>query len=134
MKQTLTYTFLLSIFLLLASCSKDDDSPSLNETGQKLIGEWSFDDPATQPIPTSSFTFMSDGKVTYRFVTISGNSYDSETGSFSVNGDKLTMVFPETVTLTYVQKIVFLTDKKMQFSSTGNPKEEPWDGIYYKVK
>lgn len=136
MKTILKSSLIAIMLLVVFSCSKDDnDSSSLNETGQKLVGTWYFNDPSTSPTSNNSFTFTSDGKVTYRFLTINGgNNYDSETGTFKVEGDKLTMVYPQTVSLTFVQKVVFVTDKKVQFVSTGNPNEEPYDGTYYKVQ
>ena len=42
------------------------------------------------------------------------------------------MVYSQNVTLTFVQKVVFLSDKKVQFIETGKPNEEPYDGTYYK--
>ncbi len=135
MKKTIFYTFLVAVLLLTFSCSSsDDDTSSLNETGQKLIGKWYFDDPSIYGYThNNSFTFTSDGKVVYRYWDGSpGNNYDSETGTFTTDGDKMTMKFPATVTLTFIQKVVFVTDKKVNFVATGNPNEEPYDGDYFK--
>ena len=135
MKKTIFYSLLISILLLSFSCSRDEDSGTSNETKQKLIGKWYFADPAIYGYSTNnSFTFTSDGKVTYSYwAGGSGSGFDSETGTYSVEGDVLRMVYPQNVTLTFVQKVVFLTDKKVQFIETGKPNEEPYDGTYYKV-
>ena len=135
MKKTIFYSLLISILLLSFSCSREDDSSTSNENKQKLIGKWYFADPATYGYSTNnSFTFTSDGKVTYSYwAGGSGSGFDSETGTYSVEGDVLRMVYSQNVTLTFVQKVVFLTDKKVQFIETGKPNEEPYDGTYYKV-
>lgn len=115
------------------NCSSDDNSSSQNnETYQKLIGKWYFDNPSTNPTVNNSFTFVSNGHVTYSYWTGTGNNYDSETGNFSVNNDVLTMVFPETVTLTFVQKVMFINDNTVQFVAAEGSNEEPFEGTYYK--
>lgn len=125
----------MSFAITISSCTNSDDSTNStsNPIEQKLIGKWYFKDPSTSPSNNNSFTFNTNGKVTYSYWTGTGTSYDSETGTFSTSGDKLTMVFPETVSLTFVQKVVFITEKKVQFIATGNPDEEPYDGTYYKL-
>ncbi len=134
MKKTIFYSLLISILLVSFNCSRSDDSSSSNETKQKLIGKWYFADPATYGYSTNnSFTFTSDGKVTYTYWEGGGSGgFDSETGTYSIEGDVLKMVYPEVVTLTFVQKVVFLSDKKVEFVATGKPNEEPYDGTYYK--
>ncbi len=143
MKKSIFYTFLVLSFLVLSfscskdSCSKDhDNESSLNETGQKLIGKWYFADPSTNPIYNNhSFTFSTDGKVVYRYWPGgSSTDLDSENGIFTVDGDKMTMIFPGKVTLTYVQKVVFISSTKVKFIATGNPNEIPYYGTYYKAK
>ncbi len=39
------------------------------------------------------------------------------------------MIYPQTVTLTYIHKMVFITDKKVQFVATGNSNETPYKYI-----
>ena len=134
MKKAFFYTLLASL-LLFINCSKDEDdkATSPNLTKQKLIGKWYFADPAIYGYSTNnSFTFTSDGKVTYTYWTGTASDFDSETGPYSVEGDKLTMIYPENTVLTFVQKVVFVTDTKVNFEATGNPNEEPYDGTYYK--
>lgn len=128
------FTVLLSL-ALFTNCSSEDDSPNQNnETYQKLIGKWYFDDPSTNPTVNNSFTFVSNGHLTYSYWTGTGSDYNSETGTFSVNNDVLTMVFPETVSLTFVQKVVFVNSNKVEFQPTDNSGEEAYEGTYYKLE
>ena len=124
-------------FLFLFSCSSDDndDSTSSNEIAQKLVGKWYFTDPSTNPEINNSFTFTSNGKVTYSYWSGgSGNNYDSETGTFSVKGDVLTMIFPDDVEAVFVQKVTFINDNTVKFVYAENSDEEPYAGTYYKAK
>lgn len=137
--KTFYLVFLAMISLSLSNCSRDDDNNSGddNSVKQKLIGKWYFSDPSVYGYNyNNSFTFSSDDKVVYKYWagTGSGNNFDSETGSFTIKDDKLTMVFPKTVSLTYVQKVIFISDKKVEFVKTGNASEEPFDGTYYKAE
>ena len=135
MKKTIYFFTVLLSLALFTNCSSDYDSPNQNnETYQKLIGKWYFEDPSTNPAMNNSFTFVSNGQVTYTYETLEGNGYDSETGTFSVNNDVLTMVFPETVTLIFVQKVVFIDDNTVQFVQAEGSNEEPYEGTYYKVE
>jgi len=109
MKKTFYFLTMPLSLAFFTSCSNDDNSSNYNnEIYQKLIGKWYFDDPITNPTINNSFTFNSGGKVTYSYWTGAGNEYDSETGTFSVNNDVLTMVFPEIISLTFVQKVAFI--------------------------
>lgn len=125
-------TLFLSV-ITISSCSGDDSSSSQNnEVHQKLIGKWYFDDPSTNPSVNNSFTFTSNGHVTYSYWTGTANEYDSETGSFSVTGDIMTMTFPETVSLDFVQKVVFINDNEVEFQDTGVSGQEAYEGDYFK--
>ena len=134
MKKSIFVLIILSISLFTTSCSNDDSSDSnTNQIYQDLIGKWYFENPTTNPIHNNTFTFTSNGYVTYSYWDgFSGNNYDSETGTFSVEGNVLKMVFPETVTLTYIQKVVFITADKIEFQSTGVTGEEAYEGNYYR--
>jgi hypothetical protein len=135
MKQKFYFFAILLSLVFFTNCSDDNSNSTSSPTEQKLVGKWYFSDPSVNGNnPNNSFTFTTDKKVTYRYwLGGSGTSYDSETGTFSANGDKLTMIFPKDAVVTFTQKVVFLTDKKVQFVATGNPSEEPYDGTYYKV-
>lgn len=43
------------------------------------------------------------------------------------------MIYPEGVELVFVQRIVFLSENKVQFVQVEGSNEEPYDGTYYKV-
>lgn len=132
--KTLKQTFLILITMtLFLSCSSDESESENNSTYQKLIGKWYFGDPTTNPIENHSFTFTSQGDVTYYYGDGTANSVDDyETGTFSVDGEVMTMIYPETVVLTFIQKVNFITDNKVEFLSTGNSGENAYEGIYYK--
>lgn len=126
------YILLLLQVCLISSCSSDDDSSGSNEVSQKLMGKWYFSDPEGNDFyDTHYFLFTSNSKVTYSY---GPDEFDSETGNFEVEGDILTMVFPETVTLTYVQKVVFVDDNTVQFVQVEDSNEEPYDGTYYRAE
>lgn len=130
------YFLLLFLVILTFSCSSDDDNSSSNsEVYQKLIGKWYFADPEVYGYSTNnSFTFTSDGKVTYSFWTGGqNNDFNSEAGTFSVEGDILTMVYPETITLTFVQEVIFIDESTVTFVQVEGSNQEPYDGTYYKA-
>lgn len=134
MKKNIYIISMLISLVLFSNCSSSDDSSSQkNETSQKLTGKWYFDDPSTKPTINNSFTFTSNGQVTYSYWTGKGNNYGSETGTFSIDGSIMKMVFPDTVVLTYIQKLVFVNDKTVQFLATGKANEKPYEGTYYKA-
>lgn len=123
----------LIAILALTSCSSDDDKNNSSEIETKLIGKWFFENPNNNPTVNNSFTFTSDGKVIYSYWDGgSGNNYDSETGTFSFNEDVMTMTFPEGVSLTFVQKVVFINENVVEFEETGMSNENAYDGVYYR--
>ncbi|MCO6147393.1 hypothetical protein [Flavobacterium sp. NRK1] len=124
---------MLTTSLFTISCNNDDSTTNNNnEVYQKLLGKWYHGEPS--PDYNSALTFNSNGTVKYTYWTGSGNNYDSETGTFSVEGDVMTMVFPETVTLIFVQKVVFVNADKVDFQSTGNPNEEAYEGFWFRAE
>lgn len=126
-----TFLALIAIFLLL-SCSSDD-SNNLSEIETQLLGRWLFENPNNNPAINNSFTFTSEGNVTYSYWDGGqGNNYFSETGTFSFNGDVMTMIFPEDVSLTFVQKVVFANDNVVEFQSTGISGENAYEGDYFR--
>lgn len=134
MKQKILLLCFLSFSLFTISCSSDDNSDNnSNQIYQDLIGKWYFENPTTNPTHNNSFTFNSNGNVTYSYWDgTPGNNYDSETGTFSVDGNVLTMKFPETVLLTFIQKVVFITADKIEFQSTGVVGQEAYEGDYFR--
>ncbi len=122
------------LFLLVSltfSCSSDSDSNSeLNQNAEKLLGTWGTLD--SQDTFYKKFTFRNDLKAEY--YTYPGGSQPEleEVGTWSMDGDILTMSFPETIELTFVQKVVFTNDTQVKFNSTGVSGEEAYSGTYYK--
>lgn len=125
-----TFLVLIAIFALTA-CSSDDDSTSGIES--QLLGKWLFENPNNNPTVNNSFTFNSNGSVTYSYWDGGqGNNYDSETGTFSFQEDVMTMIFSENVTLTFAQKVVFINDNVVEFEPTGVSGENAYEGDYFR--
>lgn len=124
---------LITVFVFTA-CSTDDNESSSSEVESQILGKWLFDNPNSNLSWNNSFTFTSDGSVTYSFWdgVYGSNNYDSETGTFSFDGDIMTMIFPEGVSLTFVQKVVYINDNVVEFQSTGVSGENAYDGDYFR--
>lgn len=124
---------ILIAILLFQSCSSDDDSNNLSEIESQLLGKWLFENPNNNPTINNSFTFTSEGNVTYSYWDgNAGNNYLNETGTFNFNGDIMTMIFPEDVSLTFVQKVVFINDNVVEFQPTGVSNEDAYEGDYFR--
>lgn len=134
MKRILLFCIMLMSSALLFNCSNDDDSSIENTSTQKLIGKWYFEDPKVVGYTTNnSFTFSKDKTVVYSYWSGGkANEFDSEKGTYELKGYVLTMIFPKGVSLTYVQKVTYINDKKIEFTSTGNSNEQAYVGTYYK--
>ena len=126
--------FLILIAILsFIACSSDDNNNSSSQIETQLLGKWFFQNPNDNPTINNSFTFTSEGSVTYSYWDGNpGNNYISETATFSFNGDVMKMVFPEEVSLTFVQKVVFINDNVVEFQPTGVSEENAYEGTYYK--
>lgn len=124
----------MMLLTLVMACSSDDNSDSnSNEIQTQLLGKWFFENPNNNPTINNSFTFTTEGNVTYSYWDgTPQNTYDSETGTFSFNGDIMTMIFPEDVSLTFVQKVVFINDNVVEFLETGVSGENAYDGDYFR--
>lgn len=132
MKSILKFSLLVLSIALVSSCSSDDSDNNQNEIQTQLLGKWLFENPNNNPTVNNSFAFTTSGSVTYSYWTGSGNNYDNETGTYSFNGDVMTMDFPENVNLTYVQKVVFLGENVVEFQSTGVSGENAYEGDYFR--
>lgn len=130
MKTILKFTFTVLLLIIITSCSSDDGDT--NELQTQLIGKWLFENPNSSPDINNSFTFTSSGNVIYSYWTGSETNYDSETGTFSFDEDIMTMVFPDDVSLTYVQKVVFINDNTIEFQSTGVSGDNAYEGVYFR--
>lgn len=134
--KTIYFSLLALTLLTLNNCRRDDENSESGSIKQKLIGKWYFSNPNTYGYDyNNSFTFSSDNKVEYKYWagTGSGNNFESEIGSYTINDDKLKMTFSKTATLTYVQKVNFISDKKVEFLKTENQNEQSYNGIYFKA-
>jgi hypothetical protein len=124
---------LIAIFVFTACSSDDDNDNNSSEVESQILGKWLFENPNTNPSFNNSFTFSSDGHVTYSYWDGGqGNNYDSETGTFSFSGEIMTMIFPEGVSLTFVQKVVYINDNVVEFQSTGVSGENAYEGDYFR--
>ncbi|MCL6218582.1 hypothetical protein [Zunongwangia pacifica] len=121
----------LIAFLSIVACSSDDDSV-LSEIQSQLIGKWYFENPSTNPEHNNSFTFTSNGTVTYTNWNPNSESYISEDGSYSFDGDIMTMTFPEGVTLTFIQKVVFISENIVEFQETDISGSTAYVGDYFR--
>jgi len=124
---------LIAIFVFTACSSDDDNDNNSSEVESQILGKWLFENPTLNPSHNNSFTFTTEGHVTYSYWDGGqGNNYDSETGTFSFNGDIMTMIFPEGVSLTFVQKVVYINDNVVEFQSTGVSGENAYEGDYFR--
>lgn len=129
-------TFLVLIAILsFTACSDDDENNnSLNELQTQLLGKWYFGNPQIVGLETNnSFTFNSEGQVTYSYWS-GGADFDffTEEGTYSFDGDIMTMVYPEDVVLTFVQKVVFINNNVVEFQDTGVSGENAYEGDYFR--
>ena len=127
--------FLILIAILsFVSCSSDDDNGNnLSEVEAQIFGRWLFENPNNNPTINNSFAFTSEGNVIYSYWDgNAGNNYLSETGTFSFSGDIMTMIFPEGVSLTFVQKVVYINDNVVEFQPTGVSTENAYEGDYFR--
>ncbi len=130
--------FNLSILLLsivILGCSSSDDGNDTNQIDSQLLGQWYFGNPLLVGLETNnSFTFNANGEVIYSYWS-GGADFDflTETGTYSFEGDIMTMIFPEDVTLTFVQKVVFINDDVVEFQSTGVAGENAYEGDYFRA-
>ena len=128
-----TFLALIAILSFVACSSDDDNDNNSSELETQLLGKWLFENPNNNPTVNNSFTFTSNGNVTYSYWDGGQETnYDSETGTFSFNGDVMTMIFPENVVLTFVQKVVYINDNVVEFQPTGVSGENAYEGDYFR--
>lgn len=124
---------LIAILSLVACSSDDDNDNNSSEVESQILGKWLFENPTLNPSHNNSFTFTTEGNVTYSYWDGGqGDNYDSETGTYSFNGDIMTMTFPENVTLTFIQKVVYINDNVVEFQETGIAGENAYEGDYFR--
>lgn len=133
MKKSILFSLLVAFsFLSFTSCSSDDDSSS-NSTSHKIHGKWGTiggDD-----ITYLRFNFRSDKKVEY-FVYWDWDVGPEleEIGSWSMDGDILTMVFSEEVELIFEQRVIFIDNDTMEFVEVPGSEHEAWADTYVRIE
>lgn len=129
-KFALYISFLFTSISFLTSCSSDDNSgSSLNTNEEKIIGIWGpkNGDGSIQ----KQFVFKNNKKVEY-YTYWDEQGELEEVGNWSMNGDVLTMVYPETVELKYIQKVTFINDNEVTFTELTTTSDDAWEGTYFK--
>mgnify|MGYP001081317042 CR=1 FL=1 len=71
--------------------------------------------------------------IAYQVHTVTKKSFLEEIGDWSMDGNILTMVYPENVVLTFVQEVVFTNDNIVQFIEVSGSEYEAWEGTYYRA-
>ena len=116
MKKILSFVFVLTtVITFLTSCSSDDDSNG-NSSNSEIIGTWGTKWNNGSGIAVHpKFTFLSNGRVKY-YVYPSGNQPElEEIGTWNMNGDIITMNFPETVEIKFKNKVIFINETQFDF-------------------
>ena len=122
MKKILSFVFVLTtVITFLTSCSSDDDSNG-NSSNSEIIGTWGTKWNNGSGIAVHpKFTFLSNGRVKY-YVYPSGNQPElEEIGTWNMNGDIITMNFPETVEIKFKNKVIFIFQCIIWYFSLYNP-------------
>lgn len=133
MKKILSLVFLLSIFLtVFNSCSNDDDEGSSNS---QIVGTWGTKwNSGTGIAVHPKFTFMSNNKVKYYTYPSGSQPELEEIGTWTMSGDILIMDFPQTVSIKFKNKVVFINDSEYKFEEINESGFDTWSAeTYYKT-
>lgn len=127
-KNTILSVIILALTLSLSSCSSDSE----NNSNSKIIGTWGTQWNNGTGITTHpKFTFLSNKKVKY-YTYPSGNQPElEEIGTWNLNGDVLTMDFPETVDIKFKNKITFTSDTEIEFEEIIQSGYDTWNAETY---
>ena len=132
MKKILSFVFVLTtVITFLTSCSSDDDS-SGNSSNSEIIGTWGTKWNNGSGIAVHpKFTFLSNGRVKY-YVYPSGNQPElEEIGTWNMNGDIITMNFPETVEIKFKNKVIFINETQFDFQEIQESGYDSWNAESY---
>lgn len=132
MKKNLSFVFVLTtVITFLTSCSSDDDSNG-NSSNSEIIGTWGTKWNNGSGIAVHpKFTFLSNGRVKY-YVYPSGNQPElEEIGTWNMNGDIITMNFPETVEIKFKNKVIFINETQFDFQEIQESGYDSWNAESY---
>ena len=132
MKKILSFVFVLTtVITFLTSCSSDDDSNG-NSSNSEIIGTWGTKWNNGSGIAVHpKFTFLSNGRVKY-YVYPSGNQPElEEIGTWNMNGDIITMNFPETVEIKFKNKVIFINETQFDFQEIQESGYDSWNAESY---
>ena len=132
MKKILSFVFVLTtVITFLTSCSSDDDSQG-NSSNSEIIGTWGTKWNNGSGIAVHpKFTFLSNGRVKY-YVYPSGNQPElEEIGTWNMNGDIITMNFPETVEIKFKNKFIFINETQFDFQEIQESGYDSWNAESY---
>lgn len=133
-RQLVMITILVIGALLFIRLGSGHEISQINPTGFKLIGKWSFTTPDRDS--RTSFTFFSDQTVRYIYSQGRGDDleYKYEDGKWGIDEDILTMIYPKSDSLVFVQKVDFIDKNTVRFTMAPDSDFDPYIGIYYRVK
>jgi hypothetical protein len=111
------------------SCSSDDGGSNSNS---QIVGTWGTKWNNGSGIAVHpKFTFLSNGNVKY-YTHQSGNEPElQEIGTWNMSGDILTMEFPETVLITFKNKVIFTNETEIEFEEVIQSGFETWSAETY---
>ena len=132
MKKILSFVFVLTtVITFLTSCSSDDDSNG-NSSNSEIIGTWGTKWNNGSGIAVHpKFTFLTNGRVKF-YVYQSGNQPElEEIGTWNMNGDIITMNFPETVEIKFKNKVIFINETQFDFQEIQESGYDSWNAESY---
>ena len=131
MKKIFTLFFAFTTLVtFLTSCSNDDEVG--NSSNSEIIGTWGTEwNNGTGNAIHPKFTFMSNGKVKYYIYPNLTYPELAEIGTWSMNNNIITMIFPETVEFKYKNKVIFINETQFNFEEIQEPGYGTWPAKSY---
>lgn len=136
MKKNLTLILVFTTILtFFNSCSSDGDNnnnDSSNSSNSEIIGTWGpkWNDGSGIAVHPK-FTFLSNGKVKY-YTYPSGKKPElEEIGTFTMNGNIITMNFPETVEIKFKNTVTFISETQFNFEKIQESGYDTWSAESY---
>lgn len=131
MKKIFTLIFAFTTLVtFLTSCSNDDDGG--NNSNSEIIGTWGTEwNNGTGVAVHPKFTFLSNGRVKYYTYPSGSQPELEEIGTWNMNGDILTMNFPETVEIKFKNKVTFISETQFDFEEIQESGYDTWSAESY---